>query len=150
MQNLEFNTGMIELAIQGDTNRVLRFNPGDESTVKGFMELLEKSTAMLKEADAKEKKICGSSNGLSQLEKVKQKNKLNMEIDAFLRNELDQLFGAGTAEITFGKMCITATATDGVPVFMGFLQALLKIIEEENRKRNKRVEDIIEKYKPRR
>ena len=147
MQNLEFNTGMIELAIQGDPNRVLRFNPTDAGFAEGFMKLIDASNRKLVEAAEKEKLVCQSGGNI---EKIQQKNQVNMEADKFLRGEVDKLFGTGAADIIFEDICVTAVTENGEPVFMGFAMALLSFIESENKARGKSADEVIARYKPQR
>ncbi|WP_206460237.1 hypothetical protein [Anaerovorax sp. IOR16] len=144
--NIKFETGTIELAIQGDPNKILRFNPTDENVVSKFLNLVTTANQKLEELSSECDKILSSEK--KKMEKVKLKNKLNLELDALLRNELDTTFGVGVSDMAFGDMCVTAITESGNCIFVNFLMALTPIIESENKKRSQKVDDIIKKYKP--
>lgn len=146
MQNLEFNTGMIELAIQGDPDRILRFNPSDGNVIAGFLGILNKANDRLKDMSDKENKIM--SDDISDIEKVKQKNQLDLELDAFLRIELDNVFGQGSSKMIFGNISATAITEYGETVFMNFMNAILPYFQKEMKKRNEKVSKIIQDHKP--
>lgn len=148
MQNLEFNTGMIELAIQGDTNRVLRFNPSDSNVISGFLGILSKANDKLKDMTDRENRIV--TDNIADIEKVKQKNQLDIELDLFLRSELDNIFGANTSDMVFGNISTTSITGNGDTVFMNFMIALLPFFENEMKKRNERVSKIIQDHNPKR
>ncbi len=141
MKNLEFDTGMIELAIQGDQERVLRFNPEDGKIVDGFLGLIGKINIRLKELSKEEEKIIQLD--LSELEKVREKNKINLEIDAFFRSELDLIFGAGTSNLVFENLCTSAITANGECIFSNFIYATLPYFEKEMKARNKKIAQII-------
>jgi hypothetical protein len=146
MQNLEFNTGMIELAIQGDESRVLRFNPGDSNIQAGFFALVEKADAKSKEISHKTNEI--NCNGESGFEKSKRRNQLNLDTDAFFRAELDSIFGGGTSDLVFGRVCTMATIQNGGTVFESFITALMPFFTKEIKERNEKVQKIIQDHKP--
>jgi len=146
--DINFETGIIELAVQGDPDRILRFNPANETFVRGFLDMVETSKTKLYSYADKESKICGST--IDSIDKLRKKNELNLEIDKYLRGELDRIMGAGTSDIVFGNMCVTAITQSGQTVFLNFINALLGVIQKENQNRNKKVNDLIKKYKPQR
>ena len=150
MQNLEFNTGMIELAIQGDPNRVLRFNPTDEHTVVGFLNLFKGAQQKISELAVEEGLLCAPGNGLSGLERTEKKNELWLGADKFLRDEIDKLFGQGTSEMVFGKLSSVALTSSGETVFMAFMSAMLPHITKDITVRNERIRSAVQKYKPQR
>jgi hypothetical protein len=142
MKDLSFNTGMMELAIQGDPNRVLRFNPSDSKIADGFLSLVAKTNEKLRELGKKEKEI--QQLNLTDLEKAKSMTGLNLEIDIFFRNELDAIFGKGSAQIAFENLCTSATTENGDCVFVNFIYAILPYFEKEIKERNKKIAKIIE------
>ncbi|WP_027399854.1 hypothetical protein [Anaerovorax odorimutans] len=142
MQDLNYNTGMMELAIQGDQSRILRFNPSDGNIANGFLQLITNASEKLKEFSNKEFK---SDN---ELENIKQKNKIDLELDQHFRSELDLIFGAGTSDMVFGNLCTTAITENGECIFINFLMALMPFISKEMQERNAKIEEVINKYKP--
>ncbi|MDU7338610.1 MAG: hypothetical protein E7L17_10910 [Clostridium sp.] len=105
MQSLHINTGEIRLCINDDTNRVITFNPTDISFVERFYNLLgefeEKEKEYRQKAEALQEntevgafdipKNLGSALGLLR------------ETSAFLREKIDNVFGAGTSQAAFGE-----------------------------------------------
>ncbi|MFV0517251.1 MAG: hypothetical protein ACK5MV_07635 [Aminipila sp.] len=147
MDNLNFDSGMMELAINGDESKVLRINPADEKIVEGLLKIVESKE--IKEFIENEKALFDKSNKDSNLEKVKKKNQLNLELDKFLRNELDLILGVGISELVFGDICVTAINSNGEIIFSSFVNALLNMIKSEILKRSAKTQEIIKKYKPR-
>lgn len=148
MQDLNFNTGMMELAIQGDTSKILRFNPSDGNLISGFLGLINEANGKLKELSIAEDDLQGRRSGMDDLEYVKQKNRLDLETDEFFRAELDGIFGDGIADMVFGKVCTTAVTEGGECVFMNFIYALLPFFTSEIQSRNKKIQQIIQDHKP--
>ncbi len=148
MQNLEFNTGMIELAIQGDPDRILRFNPSDGNVAGGFLGLIDKTNEKLKELSVAEDALQEKRAEMNDLEFAKQKNQMDVGADAFFRAELDAIFGTGTAEMVFDRVCVTAATENGSIVFMNFVNALLPFFTETIQARNKKIQQIIQDHKP--
>ncbi len=142
MKDLSFDTGMVELAIQGDQNRILRFNPSDGNIIEGFLNLVGKANARLKDFSKEEEKIIQSN--LPDLEKAQGKNRLNLEIDTFFRSELDEIFGVGTSELVFKDLCTSAITQNGECIFSNFLYAILPCFEKEINARSKTVSKIIQ------
>lgn len=145
MKNLSFDVGMIELAIQGDQSRILRFNPSDSKIADGFLSLIAKTNGKFKEFGEKEKAIKELS--LSDLEKAKQINELSLNIDTFFRNELDEIFGKGSALLIFENLCTSAITENGDCVFVNFVNAILPYFEKEMKARNDKLARIIKENK---
>ncbi|QIB68266.1 hypothetical protein Ami103574_02585 [Aminipila butyrica] len=146
MKDLSFNTGMIELAIQGDENRVLRFNPSDEKIADGFLNLVKTVNGRMKGFEEREKKIAEDS--LTDLERAENMVGLGLEIDKFFRSELDGLFGEGTSSIVFENLSTFAITENGQCVFANFLAALLPFFEKETKVRSEKVAQIVRENRP--
>lgn len=145
MKDLELNTGIIELAIQGDKSRVLRFNPTDANTIDGFCNLVNNINVKLAELAGEEERIIKSD--LPDLEKIRSRNKLSLKIDRFFREELDLIFGAGTSNLVFEDLCTSALTGTGEFVFINFIYAILPYFEEEMDERTKKLNASAEEVK---
>ena len=97
MEHLKIDSGSVSLAINGDENRVITFHPTDVEFAEGFFsmaksfiekrkEMADKSAALKGTPDAAEKEIV-----------------LLREAYAFMRSEIDRVFGEGTAQVAFGN-----------------------------------------------
>lgn len=100
MNNLEINTGVVELMIDNDPERVIKFYPTDLAFAEGYYNLIQ-------QYDQKQKDI------ETRIEALKHENKTRIEIEiecvklkreAFetVRAGIDNTFGTGTAQTVFG------------------------------------------------
>ena len=122
--NLDFDSGIKEYTINGDPNRVIRINPSDF----GIVARAEKAKAELEKLhiDPGEEHM---SEALTTMDKS-------------VREQIDLIFGEGTAKKAFGEINCTSLA-GGSPIFMNFLNAILpeieKVVGEEKRKSDARI-----------
>lgn len=123
MKSICFDEGFREYAINGDENRVIRVNPSDFGIVKRLTAAQE---AM------KEVEIESTPEGIA-------------EFDRFARDQLDQVFGEGTAEIVFGKTNCASMA-GGKPIYQNFLEAFAPIIKADIEAEKKKSDENIKKY----
>lgn len=104
MQSLHINTGEIRLCVNDDPGRVIAFNPTDISFAERFYGLLsefeEKEKEYRQKVDALQKNTETDNLGIP-------KNfgpalVLLRETCGFLREKIDDVFGAGTSQAAFG------------------------------------------------
>lgn len=104
MQSLHIDTGEIRLCVNDDPNRVISFNPTDISFAERFYGLLS-------EFEVKEKEYRQKAEALQENTEMGAfdipKNfgsalALLRETSAFLREKVDEVFGAGTSQAAFG------------------------------------------------
>lgn len=134
MNVLNFNTGEIALAVNGDEGRVFRFNPADpklrERFYNAYRELRdgEKVKALTKKAEAADQSRGAGEDGIPA--DVEQLLEVDRELERFLRELMDGVFGAGTCEVVFGETSLAAVTSDGL-VVGNFLAALMPYFEKE-------------------
>lgn len=104
MQSLHINTGEIRLCVNDDPDRVIAFNPTDISFAERFY-------ALLGDFEEKEKEYRRKVEALQQDTEIGAfgvpKNfgpalALLRETCGFLREKMDDVFGAGTSQAAFG------------------------------------------------
>lgn len=104
MQSLHINTGEIRLCVNDDPGRVIVFNPTDISFAERFYGLLsefeEKEKEYQRKVEALQKNTETDNLGIP-------KNfgpalVLLRETCGFLREKIDDVFGAGTSQAAFG------------------------------------------------
>lgn len=106
METLKLDLGTIRLAINGDENRIIEFNPNDLNFVNKLYELVSTIDKKGKEYDLKDKPL----KKQTELDKhgipVNLKKRLDLTTDfcKYLRKEVDVLFGEGTSQIAFGDL----------------------------------------------
>jgi len=128
---IKFDDGLREYEINGDPNRIFRFNPSDLSIIEKF-ETAKKDLKVLED---------------------KYKN-VNIEPNAqtveILRNEtlklFDSIFYEGAGEVVF-KDAHPLTTVNGHLVFENFCNALARIIRQENRDRQSKQNKIVQDYR---
>lgn len=130
--NLSFESGVKEYTINGDPSCVIRINPSDF----GIIGRAEKAKTALEKLhiDPEEEHM---SEALIAMDKA-------------VREQIDLIFGDGTAKIVFGEVNCTSLA-GGSPIFMNFLNAILpeieKVIGEEKEKSDARIEKYTSRVK---
>lgn len=104
MEELRIDTGGVKLKVNGDPTRVIAFNPTDISFAERFYGLLsefeEKEKEYRQKVDALQKNTETDNLGIP-------KNfgpalALLRETCGFLREKIDNVFGAGTSQAAFG------------------------------------------------
>lgn len=133
MQNLNFNDGLVRLAINGDESRVITINPTDFGILTRY-----------KEAEPKIEKII--DNATSKLTDNDEENiKLLEEFDAEMKKIIDFIAGSPVSEIAFGTTnCISLAG--GNYIFMNFLEAYVSYFEPKFKEEFKKSKSRIEKY----
>jgi hypothetical protein len=104
MDSIQINTGEKRVAINGDPNRVIVFNPTDVVFVEKFYRLIGDFQTRLVEYQAKsielDKDQTADENGIPA--NANTRLALLREGVGFIREQIDGLFGPGTSQIAFG------------------------------------------------
>jgi len=128
MDSIHINTGEKRIAINGDPNRIIVFNPSDVMFAERFYKLIGEFETKLKEfqarADAIEKENADNESRLLFMR----------EACEYIRDQIDVLFGKGTSLIAFGE----ALSLDA---YAQFLEGITPFIQKS------RVEKL-QKYSP--
>ena len=129
MESLHINTGEIRLCVNDDPARVIVFNPTDISFAERFYGLLG-------EFEVKEKEYRRKAEALQQNTETDAfgipKNfgpalALLRETCGFLREKIDDVFGAGTSQAAFGD----ANTLDMFEQFFGGITPFVQIAREK-------------------
>lgn len=144
---LNFDDGTISLAVNGE-DRIFRFNPTDTFIYEGFMKLFQETPDKVMKLS--ERATAAAEKDLSKEEQIEEELKLRREIDGILRDAFDEIFGAGQAEIVFGRQNVSAMGSNGQIIFVNGLMAIYPFFEKETNKRNAKVQKLIQDHKPKR
>ncbi len=102
-QSLTIDTGVIRLAINGDESRVIAFNPNDALFAEKFYKMLgtlqTRFTEYQIKADIVEAIQETDANGIPL--NTGERIELMKEVCVFAREQIDELFGAGTSQTAF-------------------------------------------------
>lgn len=104
MESIRCNDGKIRLMVNDDPDRVIAFDPDDVvflDKLYGLMGDMEKKKAEFAEAE-KELDKETAVDGYGFPVNMRQKLKLLLDICLFFREQIDQIFGAGTSQTVFG------------------------------------------------
>ena len=123
MKNICFDDGYHEYKINGDESRVIRVNPSDF----GILARLNAAQEAMKDVT-----IENSPEGIA-------------EFDRLAREQIDMVFGEGTAETVFGRINCASVA-NGKPVYINFLEAFAPIIKADVEAERKKSDANIKKY----
>lgn len=131
--NLNINKGDITLTINDDPNKVISFNPEDVSFTEQFYALTQKLEDKEKEYTEKMKSLENSELDKYGIPKnLKKQIAVLKDICAFMRDEIDALFGDGTSDTAFGK-------TNTLDMFAQFFNGVTPYIKQTR-------EDKMSKY----
>ena len=107
---LQSITNTIRLDIYGDPKRVVEFCPDDVGFVNRFYNLMDNVETKEAEYNAKLEEIKKdvSINSFGVPNALKKEVALSAEICAYLREQVDMVFGEGTSQTAFGDMNVPA------------------------------------------
>ena len=101
MDSIRIDTGAVTLSINNDESRTITFYPTDVRFAESFFELVCDFMQHRVKVSEKEKEI--KASGGTAAERSTKEVKLLRETYAFMRDRIDNCFGAGTSEIVFGN-----------------------------------------------
>ena len=97
MEHLKIDTGAVSLAINGDESRVITFYPTDVKFAEDFFGLAKSFISKRKEMAERSAALNGNPNAAAE------ELAMLRETYNFMREEIDRVFGAGTAQTAFGN-----------------------------------------------
>ena len=100
MESLHIDTGAVTLSINNDENRTITFYPTDVHFAEAFFDLVRDFMQHRENVSKKEEAI--KESGGTAAERSAKEVGLLRETYAFMRERIDNCFGAGTSEIVFG------------------------------------------------
>lgn len=140
MKELNFETGLVEMAVNG--GRTVRFNPADVGFMDTLFTLLGKIEAIETEVEKKRAKT----------DDLAKRFDYARSSDKRMREAVDSIFGEGFCEEVFPGIRLTALA-DGLTVLENFIFAIMDEMDESVRdnlaKRNDRIANYTAKYQGR-
>lgn len=101
MENINISSGAVELTIDNDPARVIRFYPTDVAFAEGFFALAAEFQRKRREIQQKINDIRASNK--TDFEKNLEAVKLEREAFDTMRQGIDNTFGAGTSDTVFGQ-----------------------------------------------
>lgn len=143
MQNLNFDEGFEEFTINGDKNRVIRFNPADISFIERFNESVKNITAY----QNKLKDIPLTPNGdvLEGTENYQQTAELVAESRKFINEQVDYIFGNSVAEKVFGVQS-PLSSIKGKFLFERFLECVTPLMGNKLKEESEAQKKHLNKY----
>ena len=100
-----FSRNTVKIAIDGDANKIIEFNPNDmllRNRITQFMiDMQSKQDEMTKKAEALDAESKTVTSGLPS--NIKEVLAFNQEVADYFMGELDDIFGAGASVKLFGE-----------------------------------------------
>ena len=138
MQKLSFDEGYKEFSINGDVNRVIRFNPSDLAIIKR----LEEAKNKISESMAIKDDIELDNEG-KPVDSLENYSKVISHIDNVIKEQINYIFDSDVANVVFGNQSPLANIK-GKPLYERFMESVMpeikKAVEEEAKESRKRVE----------
>jgi hypothetical protein len=141
-ESLRIETGEIRLLINGDPQRVLRFNPDDVVFVEKFYDLMQafakREKDFIKRAEALDAETEVDEFGIP----VNTKERLAFvrEISEWLREQIDDVFGEGTAQTVFGD-------THAIEAYNQFFDGIAPYIQKTRSEKMRRYSKVVRERK---
>lgn len=130
MASIKFKTSIKTYDINGDKDRTVSINTAD----LGIFERAKKSMEMFADMQNEYKNIDGADAW-----------DMMSEYDKKIRKQINYIFGTDVCTPAFGNTnCFSFV--DGVPMFVGFLNALLEEVKKDMQKSKSQMEKNISKY----
>ena len=118
MQSIDFNSGNYkEYAINGDENRVIRINVSDVGIITRIQDAMSNADNIAEE--------------VSEREKNEDRTQLLKEYDQRVREMVNDIFGSDVCTAALGSVNVFSVASNGKPVLVNFLEALLAVVVQE-------------------
>ena len=137
MQKLSFDEGYKEFSINGDENRVIRFNPSDMAIIKR----LEEAKNKISESMAIKDDIELDNEG-KPVDSLENYSKVISHIDNVIKEQINYIFDSDVANVVFGNQSPLANIK-GKPLYERFMESVMpeikKAVEEEAKESRKRV-----------
>ena len=138
MKDLSFDEGYKEFSINGDVNRVIRFNPSDLAIIKR----LEEAKNKISESMAIKDDIELDNEG-KPVDSLENYSKVISHIDNVIKEQINYIFDSDVANVVFGNQSPLANIK-GKPLYERFMESVMpeikKAVEEEAKESRKRVE----------
>lgn len=137
MKDLSFDEGYKEFSINGDENRVIRFNPSDLAIIKR----LEEAKNKISESMAIKDDIELDNEG-KPVDSLENYSKVISHIDNVIKEQINYIFDSDVANVVFGNQSPLANIK-GKPLYERFMESVMpeikKAVEEEAKESRKRV-----------
>lgn len=137
MKDLSFDEGYKEFSINGDENRVIRFNPSDLAIIKR----LEEAKNKISESMAIKDDIELDNEG-KPVDSLENYSKVISHIDNVIKEQINYIFDSDVANVVFGNQSPLANIK-GKPLYERFMESVMpeikKAVEEESKESRKRV-----------
>jgi hypothetical protein len=139
--NLIIDEGYKEYTINGDPNRVIRFNPNDYSLVERINEVYKRQESAEELKSLVKVNLDGSpANDLPECAEAIRK------VNKFIKEDIiNYLFNADVADVVFGKQS-PLSMVKGKPFYERFLEVVIPEIKEEIEAEQKAAQKRIQKY----
>lgn len=135
MDKISLSTGTKRIAIERDgvVTGELKFNPSDATFAERFYNLYSELTKKLEEYDRKAKALAeqAQADGYGVPDNAKEQLDVLLEGCRYLRDKIDELFGAGTSEAAFGDVLDPG-------LFIQLLTAIMPFFEEARQEKTRR------------
>ncbi len=139
--NMQFADGLKTFTINGDNERVITFAPTDTTFVRRVQDGMEK-------LDACQQKYKDELDATEETIKILD---LVDACDKEIRTIIDGIFiQRGISDIIFGNLS-TCGVADGMPIWAGFIVALIsecdEYVDAQGKQNNPKLQKLLKKYK---
>lgn len=149
MRSLNFNEDLKSFSINGDENRVIRFNPADPNLIKRALQAednIRKAQEKIEEMPV-DLKIDAMDEDAAKEAAVRESAAVLQEMEDVIREQVNYIFNADVYDTAFaGQSPLCIVGEEKEYLFEAFLNSVMPIIEEETKQYSEASQKRIEKY----
>lgn len=125
MQNLQFDDGFKEFSLNGDENKVIRFNPSDFSILERIKQSYDDIDNSMKVKEDIELNLDGSP-----IDQLTQSVEVIKGINDSIKKAIDNIFDSKVSDMVFGNQS-PMSMVGGIPFYERFMNCVMPFIEKE-------------------
>lgn len=149
MRSINFSEELMSFSINGDENRIIRFNPADPNLIKRALQAEENIRKAQKEIGKRpaEPDISTMDEDADNEMAVRESAAVLQELEDVIREQLNYIFNADVYDTAFaGQSPICIVGEEKEYLFEAFIKSAMSIIEEEIKGYSEASQKRIEKY----
>lgn len=142
IQNLNFDDGFMSFTLNGDPEKVIRFNPSDFGMINRIRDAynaIDNAAEAVGDIEINsDGEAIGNLNGEADRLEIYKKE---------ICKAIDEIFNSNISETAFGKQSPLSPVGRGIPLWQSFLECIIPVVEKETGKRIEASQKKIQKYK---
>lgn len=146
MRNFSFDDGYESFSINGDENRVIRFNPSDPNLMIRYNESVKNINEAKKKIGSNVKLRPDGTSAETDQEKREMACAVMQEVESTIKENINYMFNSDVYDTVFAGQSPFCMVGNGRYLLEAFLYAVKPVMESAIRKSNEQSERRMDKY----